>query len=495
MNAYFKCTVGKGGGSGSSELTVTCDSQFAGLTITCTDNTTVLTKTCPSTSPYEVKFDLPNGGIWTVKGTISGVEYSTEVNVDLNVELHVTPDGKTVTPVNDIQTWLHCADIWNKNYTTLDQVLADAGTLQALIASNNAADYMVRSTDWSGGGQGLVPIMTGYTKPSGEASSSGDWGSSYPSYAAFNGQTGGRYTTWTSANGTASSVKWIQYMSAEPMLVNKVTCRIGNYFGFSNSVTKFEVLGSNNGNTFTSLLTVNNPTFTANADVEFDIPNNNTWYKYIKVSFTGYTCHNAGQGVTYAVVVDELQFYAPERICSNQTAMVYIGNNDYCADALLANSVWRDAIYNSEYVESVLNVKVPTMTSNTTPSGEAIGVGKDSSYDYWYAFDNNNSSFCLLKAVGNYVGYDFTNAKVIRRIKFRSYDSVTWQNVSFIIKGSNNKTNWTEISSTLSANELNKDYYFNINTNNLAFRYVALFVVSGVVSAQFPIKGLQFYGR
>ena len=35
------------------------------------------------------------------------------------------PNGKTVTPTDDIQTWLHCAGIFDNNYTTLAQVLND----------------------------------------------------------------------------------------------------------------------------------------------------------------------------------------------------------------------------------------------------------------------------------------------------------------------------------------------------------------------------------
>ena len=53
------------------------------------------------------------------------------------LEMNLVPTGSTVTPVNDIQTWLHCADIWNKNYTTLAQVLADTSTLNSLIARVN----------------------------------------------------------------------------------------------------------------------------------------------------------------------------------------------------------------------------------------------------------------------------------------------------------------------------------------------------------------------
>ena len=58
------------------------------------------------------------------------------------------PDGKTVEPTDDIQTWIKCAGRKDL-YTTLADVLADTTCLAALIADNNACDYLVRSTTWT----------------------------------------------------------------------------------------------------------------------------------------------------------------------------------------------------------------------------------------------------------------------------------------------------------------------------------------------------------
>lgn len=143
MANMFRCTLASGGGA--LVLTVTCDADFAGLTITATDGTTTLTQPCPTTSPYTVEFKIPNGGTWT----ISSGTASTSVVIPDSIELHDIPNGSTITPINNIQIWLHCANIWDKNYTTISQILSDASTLQALIASNNASDYMARSTTWA----------------------------------------------------------------------------------------------------------------------------------------------------------------------------------------------------------------------------------------------------------------------------------------------------------------------------------------------------------
>lgn len=228
MANMFRCTLASVGGA--FVLTVTCDADFAGLTITATDGTTTLTQTCPSSSPYTVEFKIPNAGIWTIS---SGTD-STSIIIPDTADLHHIPTGSTVTPTGDIQIWLHCANIWDKTYTTISQVLTDASTLQALIASNNAADYMARSATWA-------------------------------------------------------------------------------------------------------------------TDVTAD-----------------------------------------------SSAMTYIGVNDYCAEALLSDSTWLEAICDSTYYESVLTTKIPSMTSATTPTGVVKGDASFRSGNEGYkAFDGNQNTYAF----------------------------------------------------------------------------------------------------
>lgn len=257
MANMLRCTLATGG---ALVLTVTTDSSFAGQTITCTDGTTTLTQIGPSASPYTVEFKIPNGGTWT----ISSGTTSTSVTIPSSAELHDIPNGSTITPIDNIQIWLHCANIWDKSYTTIAQVLNDASTLQALIASNNAADYMARSTSWA-------------------------------------------------SNVTASS-----------------------------------------------------------------------------------------------------------------SAMTYIGLDNYCANKLLANSTWRTAICNSTYFESVLNVKTPTMTSNTTPSGVAScsSSWNTSYFDAYIAFTNSNEGWISIAGASlpQYLRYEFPNAIKVVKVKFENHN-------------------------------------------------------------------------
>lgn len=327
---YFKCSVG---GSGNKwKLTVTCNSVFAGLTVTCTDGVTTLTKTCPATSPYVVKFDIPNAGTWTVSAIYGGQTNSVTVQIVNSATLNYIPNGSTVTPVNDIQTWLHCANIWDKSYTTINQVLADTSTLLALISTNNAADYMARSTNW------------------------------------------------------ASSV------------------------------------------------------------------------------------------------------------CANQTAMGYIGNNNYCANKLLANSTWLNAICNSTYFESVLNIKVPTMTSNTTPSGEVFANSYEAGWDPYKAFNNDQYAW-VPQANGNtnYVGYKFTSKVSVKKATIKAVYSSQSAISGLKIQGTNNFSSWTNPDLATFDTAAGGSTKTVIISSQAAYNYFRIYGAFPNSSSQgFKI---QFYGR
>lgn len=329
--AYFKCTIGGASGDGVA-LIIECDPSFAGSVITADNGEDVFTDTCPSVAPYTVKFDGIPTGTYTISGVSGGETITKQFTVlDYTVSLHVIPDGATATPTDDIQTWLHCADIWDKNYTTIAQVLADVSTLQALIASNNAADYMARSTTW------------------------------------------------------ASSV-------------------------------------------------------TANAN-----------------------------------------------------AMTYIGANNYCANKLLSNSTWLNAICNSTYFESVLNVEVPTMTSNTTPSGVASCENVDtSSYVAYYVFDGAESStWWVPRTIDAWIGYEFPNAMIIKKLYIYNMSGSN-RPFTAILKGSNDGNTWVELTDNISI--LVGDRKNIVVDNANAYKHYRLYT-HGTNGMGGLINELQFYGR
>lgn len=340
--AYFHCLIGGGSSGGGYELTVTCDAEFAGTTITCTDGVTTLTQTCPSSSPYEVVFAIPNGGEWTISGIISGQTHSASIDIPDSLELHSVPEGSTVLPTDDIQTWLACAGITDKAYTTLNEVLADSTTLLALISDNNASNYLVRSTTWASG------------------------------------------------------------------------------------------------------------------------------------------------------------------LTADSTAMTDIGANNYCANTLLADATWRTAICNSTYFESVLNTKVPTMTSLTTPSGEVIYSSEFSQQPAYQAFDKNNLTTWSSAAntYPQHIGYKFDNSVFATRLDFtrRNLSAYSGATAQIKIQGSvNGSTDWIDLTEELTQMEC---YTSNVVdtilfTKNLgSYRAYRIYYISGSNSQlNATTAELQFYGR
>ena len=274
-----------------------------------------------------------------------------------NVELKDIPDGATVTPIDDVQTWLHCANIWDKSYTTVTGVIADKTTLNALVQSENANNYLVRST------------------------------------------------------------------------------------------------------TFSTKLCENN---------------------------------------------------------TNNEAMYYLGLYDSCADKLLSDEHWRNAICSADVLladgqthlfEKVLNVSVPTMTSNTEPSGKCYFSNGEFNDNYaaWHVFDKKNSTHATSKASDTFprrLVYDFGESKKVRIYK-AEYSNLEEGGYVYAvnnakIQGSNDETNWEDLGAFNIPNSISNKTEISCNSTN-AYRYICLMQPSKNNSAGgvglMSLTELQFYGR
>lgn len=316
--------------------------------------------------------------------------------------LNAIPNGKTVTPINDIQTWLHCGDIWDKSYTTLEEVFADASTLLALISSNNAVDYMVRSTDWAAP-TNFVPIMTSYNTPSGEVSQNPNQGAKLEAWRAFDGDD----TTFYYAKDYQATNQRIYYHATSPAVVDKVKVLSNTYVGSDVRINNFKIQASNDGTNWTDLTSQLTYNQSDNDPLYITLANSMAYEYYAIFVINGKSAYNFS--------LNTVQFYVRNTsIANNQTAMGYIGNNNYAANTLLADATWCEAICNSEYFENVLNVKVPTMTSNTAPSGTAFASANDS--EAYRAFDGSSGDMDLHTNTG-YCGYEFTsNVKIYKAV-------------------------------------------------------------------------------
>ncbi len=396
------------GGGINSTLTVTCSDDFIGETLTCTNGTKSITKTVPLS--MNVVFNLSSAGTWVLSNSLTPETSSYVVeNIEYDATLSNVPDGKTVLPTDDIQTWLNCADIWDKEYTTLAEVLADKDTLVKLMASDNAVDYMVRSATWAES-EAFVPNMTGYTTPEGEVFCSSEY-SGIPAWQLFDGD---KSTRWVS-NATAD---YVGYKFTSKKIVGSLY-----YYQVASNATElgrlpknFTLQGSNDGSTW---IDIQYYVGLQQQDNKFST-SNTTEYQYYRINITS----NYGQSV---IQINELQFYSVS-IPTSSIAMQAINASDYASDTLLANSTWREAICNSEYFETILNKKSPIMTSNTTPSGicSANFVGGLVEGQAYNGFDGNTSTYTfysnatLSNVLDGYIEYDFDSSFKISRIDIRN---------------------------------------------------------------------------
>ena len=304
-------------------------------------------------SPYT--FTVHSAGAWTITATAYEKTFTKVVNISSTGQMVyiLVPDGATVTPTDDVQTLLACAGIGDSQITTLAELLADTTTLSAVINSNNAVDYMVRSTTWAVA-TALVPTMTDDTHPSGSVIYSSQ-GASDSGYKAFDNDTS---TKWTSSSDVPQYIGYI-FDSAINVYSLKVTNRPEPPV---RAISNFKLQHSSDGENWVDEETFTNTDNVALSANKFISGGTNKyigWRLYISSAFDGSQCG-----------IGELQFYSAS-ITDNATAMTYIGLNNYAANTLLADATWCNAICNSTYFESVLNVSVPTMTDNTHPSGVA----------------------------------------------------------------------------------------------------------------------------
>ena len=149
-----------GGGElhGATISVTTTESTLIGKTIKLSLNsTTVDTKTFDDNGTCSFT-DIQEAGTYSVYST-DGTDSNT-ITVDvtaenvinktvISCEFYLTPDGETVTPVDDVAILLKCAEIKDKSYTTMDELLADEQAMGDITMSENAMKYLARSTGFA----------------------------------------------------------------------------------------------------------------------------------------------------------------------------------------------------------------------------------------------------------------------------------------------------------------------------------------------------------
>ena len=312
----------------------------AGCTVNIQKGGTTISATEVSSGVYEAVFD--EYGTWTVNNVTLGYSRTFTVDVVKIYNLSFIPDGRTITPVNDVQTLLHCAGIFDKGYTVLSQLLADTASLYSIITDNNAIDYLVRSTAFASG------------------------------------------------------------------------------------------------------------------------------------------------------------------ITGNNTAMNYIGSDNYASNTLLGDATWLTAICNSTYFESILNVKVPTMTTNTTPAGYVASVSSqyDGNKSGFAAFDNDPSTSWITNVTNHntpcWIDIEFPAAVKGFMYSYDNNAGLVGFTQNFKVQGSNDGNTYYDLTDTLNEGEHSRGGLIMSNTvNSSTYTHYRLYINSQTGNGSYTgyMSTLQFYGR
>ena len=367
--------------------------------------------------------------------------------------------------------------------------------------SENAVDYLVRCTGWTTD-QALVPIMTSDTEPSGTVSYSSQYNSTYAAYKAFDGN---ESTKWYM--GINDSEYYIRYTFPKACRPDKaiVKYNIVTSTGYPISAITVKVQDSSGNNDLGQFITVAKSGETSTSYVETITLNSSISYNGYQLKMSGKTSitadGTASSALKTAIEWKEIQFYT-SALCDNAVAMSAIGASDYAAETLLSDHDWCDAICNSIYKDSIINVSTPTMTSNTAPSGIVTEDSLySSSFPAYYAFDKNSSTYTYGNYASStteyYIAYEFpaTNKFYHAKSSFGSYSSnvsLTPVKLQCMINGA-----WEDIDTydSITASVDTHTSYFNKTTNK--FRLVGNRAKYSTNSQYWGALwyDIQFYGR
>ena len=183
-------------------------------------------------------------------------------------------------------------------------------------------------------------------------------------------------------------------------------------------------------------------------------------------------------------------------VAADSTAMLIVGKYNYCANKLISNATWAEELASSTYWQYVFDVSVPTMTSNTTPSGVASASTEASApYAAWKAFDssevqNNYWQTTPNAGVGSWIQYEFTEPVEISKIMILPYGntySPKSTKIQAYVDGS-----WEDIATGTLVDSFTKQYLY-VNTLKSSTKVRAYFETA--YGTTIAICQIQFYGR
>ena len=457
--------------------------------------------------------------------------------------VHTIPEGSTVTPTDDVQILLHCANIWDKSYTTIGEVIADDDTLFLTLIDNNAIDYLVRSTTFASSivasesamqyigasdyasetllsdstwntaidsssykdyvVNAKVPKMTSATTPEGTVISSG---SDYrAAYTAFDEKLDNS-TFWMSKSGMPV---YIGYRFVRPIFVSKVeVITLSDTPGPRTSMLQ----GSTDGVNWDDLGAFVNCS-SNNTKYSLGYYNTSDYNDYYRLYITA--SNRSGGDIA---VIKELQFYGREiggvqswlkaggitnkkyttvsEVLSDLTTLATLMASSDAIDYLVTAKGWAKSI------------SVPVMTSNNAPYGQCIASSEySSSYSAWKAFDAVDNTMHLTTTGASlsnyYLGYTFNKPVNVNKAVFYADSYVDSYYYNVAVYGGNDisdlhklssdvqiKSAYTSQGTEYTAEFTNANYYsiyvLKVESSNAPSTHT-----SGTVALE--VHSLQFY--
>ena len=495
--AHQNKILGNTSGGGSTILVTTSESSLYGQTVSLTDGTTTLNTTFNNSG--EATFSgVTMTGTLTVSASYGGQTAQRTISVPYfgNYSTSLSFFTATITVTFDASKGATC---------TLDGVTASTSPYAFTVSS--AGTYTASSTLDGVTKQGTAKTIT----------------------------TDGQTETDTIEFGTINVTYDNDFRGASitctqgGTTITKTAPSGGNTMAFYPPTTgNWVISGTVGGSPYSTSVTVSSLSTAVPANLE-TIPDGSTktptddvsiWLACAGIKDKSYTTLSQviGDSETFNALLGDSNACAymarsttwTTDICADQYAMNLLGQYDTACDALLSDATWASAICNSTYFESVLNVKVPAMMSNTTPSGICgAEAGNASAY---IAFDDPSFSKSITyqqnttKSWNPYAGstnnailwYDFGAPQVIKCCEFRGeqYSTTGYTIKDYDILYSDDGSTWTVLTSGTNSYIGSNPIKVDLLSNDTAHRYWGFRPKNAISSAVYVwVLNLQFYGR
>ena len=189
-----------------------------------------------------------------------------------------------------------------------------------------------------------------------------------------------------------------------------------------------------------------------------------------------------------------------EEGCASETFMTYLGASTYVDSTVLNSDSWVTNICSSDYFKSVLIDKIPTMTSNTTPSGKASAssVLPGTTWDAWQAFGSDNIPWHSANGSIQWIMYKFEKPICVKKVYICNDLTVAGGSKVTYIQASNDGSTWTNLSSAFDCGNIGASTNLTLN-NKEYYQYYRLYSTESNYFDGYGhylvVNILQFYGR